>query len=588
MAAHLSKIGLGWLPIVERELRVSARQSGLHWGRFAAVAAGILVFAVMLFQMRDHPPQLLGAKVFYYLVMFMMGQSLFAGVGMLDSISKEKREGTLGLLFLTSLRGIDVVMGKMAAGSLKIIYRMLAFLPIIGSAFLLGGVNWQSYLTAAIICLSVALLSLCYAAFCSSLGRAYWVSFGLWMTGMLLLCFVPPLLLTLLQVLNLNFHFIPNITNWFPLLQISPIGLFFSMQHPLMGTGSFYIGGFLLEVMKLYVLLSVVFFAGSCYYTVQAWKDREKRKAPAPEKKTAVSRPVAWTVKNHSPLYWFITRQRSSKVIAVTVIMAGLAMLCFAWLMTPEEYRSLGWGVLLVGAGHLAVVLWMAAEAAAWTNKLRQTGELELLLTTPLAIQEFWRGYQQALFRKSLIPVGLLLFAYWCFATSTTGTFYAVSDWVLRLLGIMCIGLLLPLNMLAAGWTGAWLGSISKNEFTAAAAAVGLVLGTAVLAVAVLYFIAGIFPDMPTAAQYFSRSSRYYYYYNPPAREWQFLLFCGLPWFFVVRASLVFFKWSRSHCLALRHAVQSEDLNDIGWKRYSRIFLQSFYRRPVSLMEDKP
>ena len=56
-------------------------------------------------------------------------------------MSEEKREGTLGLLFLTDLRGFDVVLGKLVACSLRGAYGLVAALPVIGLALLMGGVT---------------------------------------------------------------------------------------------------------------------------------------------------------------------------------------------------------------------------------------------------------------------------------------------------------------------------------------------------------------------------------------------------------------------------------------------------------------
>src|SRR5256885_5281345 len=42
-----------------------------------------------------------------------------------DCLSEEKREGTLGLLFLTDLKGYDVVFGKLAATSVNSIYALV-------------------------------------------------------------------------------------------------------------------------------------------------------------------------------------------------------------------------------------------------------------------------------------------------------------------------------------------------------------------------------------------------------------------------------------------------------------------------------
>ena len=48
-----------------------------------------------------------------------------------DTLTREKTDGTLGLLFLTDLRGYDVVLGKMFSGSLRSFYGVLAVLPVL-------------------------------------------------------------------------------------------------------------------------------------------------------------------------------------------------------------------------------------------------------------------------------------------------------------------------------------------------------------------------------------------------------------------------------------------------------------------------
>ena len=57
---------------------------------------------------------------------------LFSGrISTADCLSEEKREGTLGLLFLTDLKGYDVVLGKLAATSVSAFYGLLAALPVL-------------------------------------------------------------------------------------------------------------------------------------------------------------------------------------------------------------------------------------------------------------------------------------------------------------------------------------------------------------------------------------------------------------------------------------------------------------------------
>ena len=43
-------------------------------------------------------------------------------LGTADCVSSEKRDGTLGLLFLTDLKGYDVICGKLAANSVSVLY----------------------------------------------------------------------------------------------------------------------------------------------------------------------------------------------------------------------------------------------------------------------------------------------------------------------------------------------------------------------------------------------------------------------------------------------------------------------------------
>ena len=82
-----------------------------------------------------------------------------------DSLSEEKREGTLGLLFLTDLRGHDVVLGKLLATSLRTFYSLLAIFPVMAFSFVLGGVAAEDF--------RHTLLALCNALFFSlALGMA--------------------------------------------------------------------------------------------------------------------------------------------------------------------------------------------------------------------------------------------------------------------------------------------------------------------------------------------------------------------------------------------------------------------------------
>src|ERR1041384_4232519 len=109
-----------FLPVVDRELRVAARRRGFYWTRllFAVVCAGIVGLVLLFAWTVRSGTSGIGSGLFYFLTLLALGFSLLTGVFLTaDCLSEEKREGTIGLLFLTDLKGYDVVLGKLVASS---------------------------------------------------------------------------------------------------------------------------------------------------------------------------------------------------------------------------------------------------------------------------------------------------------------------------------------------------------------------------------------------------------------------------------------------------------------------------------------
>src|SRR5262245_47263996 len=132
-----------FLPIVERELRVACRRRGSYWMRVGAALVALLLGAWMLLWTHFGSQRRLGLGMFVALSVVAFLYALLAGLRTTaDCLSEEKREGTLGLLFLTDLKGYDIVLGKLAATSLNVFYGLLAILPIMAVPLLLGGVAW--------------------------------------------------------------------------------------------------------------------------------------------------------------------------------------------------------------------------------------------------------------------------------------------------------------------------------------------------------------------------------------------------------------------------------------------------------------
>ncbi len=162
-----------FLPIVGRELRVAARRPLTYWGR-ALFALLAIVIGVFVYLANYRSGSLSFAEdLFGWLVFLATCYCLFSGVGFTaDSLSEEKREGTLGLLFLTDLRGYDVILGKLAATSMSGFYAVLALSPMLAVPLLLGGVTIGQFWRVVLVLVLTALFSLAAAILVSALSRS--------------------------------------------------------------------------------------------------------------------------------------------------------------------------------------------------------------------------------------------------------------------------------------------------------------------------------------------------------------------------------------------------------------------------------
>src|SRR5437667_10825293 len=156
------------IPVIGRELRASARQPLTYSLRTLGVAA--LMLACLVFGLQYGFGPTLGSHLFASLH-FTLFCAIWALVPLLtaDCISRERREGTLGLLFRTRLRATDIVAAKSLAHGLRALTLWLAVLPVLTIPFLLGGVNWKEALFSLAINFSSIVLALAVGLLASSL-----------------------------------------------------------------------------------------------------------------------------------------------------------------------------------------------------------------------------------------------------------------------------------------------------------------------------------------------------------------------------------------------------------------------------------
>jgi ABC-type transport system involved in multi-copper enzyme maturation permease subunit len=190
-----------FLPIVARELRVAARRRGTYWTRLGAALAGLAIGAWVMIVPELRSPQKLGTSLFVALSVIAYVHSLLAGMfTTADCLSEEKREGTLGLLFLTDLKGYDIVLGKLAATSLNALYGMLAIFPIMAISLLAGGVTGAEFWRVVLVSVNNLLFSLAVGMFCSAISKDERKAVLLAFLMMLFFTAAVPLLATILEI----------------------------------------------------------------------------------------------------------------------------------------------------------------------------------------------------------------------------------------------------------------------------------------------------------------------------------------------------------------------------------------------------
>jgi ABC-type transport system involved in multi-copper enzyme maturation permease subunit len=164
-----------FLPIVERELRVATRRRFTWVSRIVAAAFALVIFGLMqgLSAMAGGFVAA-GREEFLILSRLAFVFACAAGVFLTsDAISEEKREGTLGLLFLTDLRGYDVVLGKWFSQMLRAFYAVLAAFPVLALPLLAGGLTGREFALTLLTVVNTLFFSLATGLLISTFSRDY-------------------------------------------------------------------------------------------------------------------------------------------------------------------------------------------------------------------------------------------------------------------------------------------------------------------------------------------------------------------------------------------------------------------------------
>ncbi|MBI5383250.1 MAG: hypothetical protein HZA90_01040 [Verrucomicrobia bacterium] len=446
-----------FLPIVHRELLVRSRQAVTWRVRWAAVGlASLLALPILL---GNHPnPGVMGRQLFTMLSVLALMYCLLEGARQTaDCLSGEKREGTLGLLFLTDLKGYDVVLGKLAAASLNSFYSLLSILPVLGLPVLAGGVAGAELARMA----SVLVVSLCLAlsmGMCvSSHHREEMKSLFTTLGLLLLLVAVPPLLDGLLRWRT----FTPA-TAWCSLASPGFAWYMASDAGYRAAPRLFWASMVVLQTISVGLLVWAAIRAqrglreGPDPPTAPA--TRTRRAAPG---RRAARQPLL----SQNPIRWLARRQPGLRpwiwAVAGFVMLGAFAQPLF-YFFRGTRAPLFGWGLFAYGPliVHFSVRIFIAYLACRFFVEARRTGTLELLLCTPLRRADLLRGQRQALRDVLLVPLLIALLAQPIAAGVTLG----LNSYSLQM-AILLPGraLVLFADAAALTWFGAWAALASRR-----------------------------------------------------------------------------------------------------------------------------
>jgi ABC-type transport system involved in cytochrome c biogenesis permease component len=452
-----------FLPVVERELRVASRRRGAYWGRFTAGLIGAALAAWILLAVNDTEKNL-GIDLFQVTSALVFIYATIAGTLVTcDCLSEEKREGTLGLLFLTDLKGHDVVLGKLAATSVNAFYGMLALLPMLAIPFIVGGVTQAEMLRVVLVSINLLFFFLSIGLFVSAVCRK-----DNWALG---LCILIGLVLVLAGPLMTQFRFFRY--DAAAMLSSPATGCFlaFDDNYTKSPHSYFWINA---AITHCYCW---IFFGLACRIVPRSWQDAPvgKRK-PSPLADAPIRRARTRTeLLEINPFLWRVARS-GRKSMLVWLMLGALTLLWSRYTrwVTTNLFDAAMDLLLLIPAG-LVLKCWLAAEASRTLSEDRRNGGLELLLSTPLHERDIVRGQLTALWRQFGPPVIVMLLAYLVFTIAEVRTWDSNSRPEL-LMGHLVLAGFLAADMIALSWVGMWLGLINRKPNRAALLALTRIL----------------------------------------------------------------------------------------------------------------
>lgn len=438
-----------FLPVAHRELLAATRRPGMRRARvWTAVVASLFTLLMLGFVGWTGAGGQGGRFVFGALSWGCALMALWTGAFLTsDTLSMERRDGTLGFLFLTELDGLDVVTGKFAAHALNALYALAAVFPVMAIPWFVGGVTGDEFWKTTLSLLNVLFVGTTAGLAASAMnvrqGAAAWTA--LWITAVVHLG--GPLASV---TLGLGFGGGP----WLLPRALSP-GMAFLVARdaspPTDGGPGF--GSTLLASHAV----GWVFLALAAWRVQAEWRSSAEVRGQGTPRR-ALSR--AWL--DRDPLRAWLDGAPAMRRAAWAI--SGIASL--AWVLLAIESVT-AWGseatTWILGCSVVLRGL-MAWEATAFLSEARRDGSLELLLSTPLRDADLCRAVSEHVRARFGGPLVLMGVAWVGVAVVRLDPFW-----------VMLHGIGMVLQWMAMPQVGMWFALTERRPMAAFAKTFGLV-----------------------------------------------------------------------------------------------------------------
>ena len=440
-----------FLSLAWREALTAARKRRLYFTRTLVAAICFLAIPLQL----DFGPTASGRKVFETMSWLAFTYCLFAGVlRSCDTLAEEKREGTLGLLLLTDLRPGSVLLGKFLSASASTFFGLLAIVPMLAIPLMLGGVTKDQFLRVSLNLIVTLFLSLSWGFLISAAARKH-------LATLLLACFVPLFFggiwtaIAFIIALDTQSEAIA-----LAVAIVSPaLCHFVALESNNAEAVRFYWDCIFANQVIAWgcLLLAARIFPRRAHDTpsdpiAQRREERMRRLRYGDARQRAALR---HRLLQHNPLIWFVNRDRIDAIVLTTV--------CGFFLIIGLLLDASGWALTLA---MFTVMIRMAHEASHSISEDQKSGALELLLSTRLSVAEIIKGRVQAIRRRFMAPVVLIVV--WTFAI-----YFLAHETRLKLGVALCAWLLAC--WLALSWIGPWFALRAKKPIAATLMSLGAV-----------------------------------------------------------------------------------------------------------------